>query len=286
MKRFVVFLSIGVTVACGASDVGGVAHEQEAGAMTGGSGGSGGSAGSGGASTVDSGGGSAGAAAADSGSDAGPGTDGAADAPSCPAPILVQYAGDFFTPTVATPTWRKDIDMPSGQMFQRIRVDLDFVRGAWASPAPSSGGISNLFWLHRGKKGNHWLNNVVGYMNFKGHGHIEVNDNLGITDPAIWNQALNQALTTTEGTAYHATYVYNAGAHKYWFSVMQGQNEVAHKEGVPLLNEVMGQDSWKNGAPGFFIQIGNVAWNGSAPEVPTYGWQYSNLVVKFVPTCN
>jgi hypothetical protein len=280
MKRGLPLLLLGLALGCGNSDADAVAHEQDAGTATGGSGGS---------VAIDSGGGFAGVAGTDggieSGSDADATTDAGPDAPSCPPPTVFEYAGPF-VPSLATPTWRADIDMPSGQVFQRIRVDLDFVRGPWASPAPSSGGISNLFWLHRGKKGNHWLNNVVGYMNFKGHGHIEVNDNLGITDPAIWNQALNQSLATSEGTAYHATYVYNAGGQKYWFSVTEGQTQVAYREGVPLLSEVLAQDSWlANGAPGFFVQIGNVAWDGTAPEVPTFDWVYSNLVIEFFPPC-
>ncbi len=179
--------------------------------------------------------------------------------------------------------------MPVGLTFARIEVEVDFVRGPWATTAPSTGGISNVFWLHRGMAGNHWLNNMVGYLNFKGHGKIEVSTNLGITDPAIWNQALNKSLSTTEGMKYHATYVYDGAGKKMWFRILQDQNELVYREGVPLLDTIDAQDSWKpppQGKPGFFIVIGNEAWDGSGgPEVPTYDWVYTNLVVRFFPAC-
>jgi hypothetical protein len=216
--------------------------------------------------------------------------DATAEEASCPEPIVISRPGHLFSPSVSVPVFREDIAMPSGLFLRKVELDLTFTRGPWASPAPANGGIHNIFWLHRGNKGNHWLNNTVGYMNIKGLHALDLSTNLGITDKAVWSQNLTiDSFPTTQGETFSVRYVYDAAGNVFSFAVLQAGKQIGYREGDPLLDVIQAADCWDPAhpaAPGFFIEIGNLAWDGSGgPEVPTYDWDYADLEIRFFPVC-
>lgn len=206
--------------------------------------------------------------------------------PGCTGAPLVFQVADAFTPTDASPTRRSDFDVADGLVFGRIDVEVDFVRGPWAASAPSGGGMHNVFWLHRGDRGNHWLDNNVGYLNFMGRRDLQAQTNLGITDPEVWTQDITaRSVTTDEGASYHVAYSYDAEGRAYWLELSRAGSTVARAEDVPINTEIVGRDSWSGGSSHFFVEIGHHVWSPSSPgpEVATLGWTYSNLEVRMYP---
>lgn len=214
---------------------------------------------------------------------------GGPDAQACPPPILISRPGHVFTPSLAAPIYHEDIPMDRDLVLRRIEVDVTFKRGPWASPAPSSGGIHNVFWLHRGRKGDKWLNNCAGYVNIKGLRTLEANDNLGITDAAIWNQAISQSFHAVEGETYEVRYVYDAVGSVYSLKAFHAGQLIVNRSGDPLLDQVEAANCWPGSGcvhPGFFFEMGQPPWDGSGgPEVPSYGWDYSDVELRFYPVC-
>jgi hypothetical protein len=224
------------------------------------------------------------------GGDGAPSDSGEPDGATCPAPMVLSRPGHVFTPTVDEPIYREDISLASGLWLRKVEVDLTFTRGPWADPAPPTGGIHNIFWLHRGLQGNHWLNNNVGYMNIKGLHALDVNNNLGITDPDVWSQNLTiNSFPTSEGDRFDVQYVYDAAGNIVSFRVLENGQQIGYREADPLLDVVAAADCWLGAeptTPGMFLVIGNAAWDGSGgPEVPTYGWDYADLEVRLYPVC-
>ncbi len=207
----------------------------------------------------------------------------AADA-TCLGMPFVFTRPEPFVPTVAVPILRVDIPITPVVTYGRIDVDLDFLRGAWAMPAPATGGIHNIFWLHRGVRGGNWLDNVVMYMNVIGRRAFRLSSNLGITDRAIWSQNIEDGFPSVEGQRYHVETMYDAAGQRRSFRVTQGSSVIANAQDVPVVASIPSRSPYPGGQSAFFLEIGVGAWDpAGGPEVPTYGWEYSNVVIRFHP---
>ncbi len=203
------------------------------------------------------------------------------------APLVFEVDAPF-TATESDPIRRTDFDIDDGLVFGRIDVELDFVRGPWASAHPDGRlGMHNVFWLHRGLRGNHWLDNSVGYLNFTAATQMRLETNLGITDESVWSDVLSASrCATTEGERYHLHYVYDAAGRRWWFELSSRDGEViCRQEDVPILTEIVGRSPYSRGASAFFIELGHIVWTPEheGPEVATLGWTYSNVEVRFSP---
>ena len=215
----------------------------------------------------------------------GPMPDAAAPGPCSP---LVLAAHEPFTPTEAEPFRRTDLDIDDGLVFGRIEVELSFVRGPWAAAHPDGRlGMHNLFWVHRGTRGQDWLDNSVGYLNFTAASQLRLETNLGITDESVWSDVLSgSGCATEEGGRYHIHYVYDAEHHRWWFELTTESGEmVCGREDVPLLDRIDGTSTGRRPASNFFVEIGHAVWtpDHDGPEVATLGWTYSDAEVRLHP---
>ncbi|MBX7196324.1 MAG: hypothetical protein K1X94_30000 [Sandaracinaceae bacterium] len=208
--------------------------------------------------------------------------------PTGPCTPLVLDARAPFTPTESEPFRRTDLDIDDGLVFGRIEVELSFVRGPWASAHPDGSlGMHNLFWVHRGTRGQDWLDNSVGYLNFTATTQLRLETNLGITDESIWSDVLSgSGCRTDEGASYHVHYVYDAEHHHWWFELTDAAGEsICGREGVPLLDRIDGTSTGRRPASAFFIEIGHEIWSPGhdGPEVATLDWTYRDAEVRFYP---
>ncbi len=213
----------------------------------------------------------------------------------CPAPpvhtcdpLVFTWDGPF-TPTAAEPVRRRDFDVDDGLVFGRIDVELDVVRGAWASDhAEGTFGMHNVFWLHRGLRGQGWLDNCVGYVNFTAASRLRAESNLGITEGSgLWSDVLSASgAATAEGARHHVSYSYDAEEGRWWLRLSDAAGtSLAYGEGVARVDHIDGRSPYPHGSSAFFLEIGHVPWTAGhdGPEVATLGWTYSAVEVRFYP---
>ncbi len=190
---------------------------------------------------------------------------------ACPPGAWFERAGAFHRPKVHQEVRFFELPLAAGR-YARITVDLDVTPGNWARPAD---GNHNVFWLHRSTR---WAGNVFGYVNIFGpdKDFAKISSNADLPSQNIW--AFTKSTTFSKGEKYHVRYTFDADLRRMEavFTTKTGtpqETEVARVEGTAPTGRIVADGD------SFFIYFGHPT-GLDGPEVPTYGWLYSNLCVQ------
>lgn len=183
---------------------------------------------------------------------------------------LFERPGVFHRPTVGNETERFDIAFPGNPRFKRILLEMDFTHGGWGTPSSNNHGI---VWLNRGDR---WRSNLFGYINAFGPGRNELKLSLNAGLPAGAIVTESAGVVLQPGTTYHVRYDYNTNTNRVTLTLSVGGTPVASLTEFPTVNNINTVDN------NWFLVFGHER-GAVGPEVPTYGWSYSNLRVQWIP---
>ena len=184
--------------------------------------------------------------------------------------FLFEQPGIFHRPTGGNEVKHFDIPMPGNPRYSRILLDMDFTHGGWNNPSSFN---HNIFWLNRG---NIWRSNNFGYVNAFGpnRNELKLTINAGLPAATVVTESAGVALQP--GTTYHLAYDFNTNTNRITVVLSVGGTPVASITEIPTVNSVNTvDDKW-------FIAFGHRP-DELGPELPTYGWSYSNLRIQWVP---
>ncbi len=155
--------------------------------------------------------------------------------------------------------------------LRQMTIDWDVTPGPWSTK--NRAGAHALIWLYRGK----FRGNTVANVNFYGpNGNfVKVNQNIDLPKGA--NTNASGGLQLAQGKVYHFHYVYDMPSQSVVVSVSQDGH---------TLKTIRLASSATNGtltvpAAGMISEFGHYSTQ-KGPEVPTWGWSYSNLRVEMV----
>ena len=103
-----------------------------------------------------------------------------------------------------------------------------------------------------------------------------MNENLDL--PAGGVQAKEVPVPWQKGTLYHLHYVYDFAANSITCDLTSGGATVKSM----AMNGTAKEKAVSIPTQGMIVEFGHYA-NQSGPEVASYGWQYLNLRIEFVP---
>lgn len=187
-----------------------------------------------------------------------------------PGSQVFRRLGNFHTPTVGNESIMFDVPMPGNPTFGRIELDMDVTLGPWNIPNNANHAI---FWLNRGTR---WMSNNFGYVNIFGptSNTFRLITNAGL--PAGQVQRKDQNFAMQSGQTYHVRYVYDTNNNSILLELSQNGQVLVTTRDVPTVNRVSTvENNW-------FLAFGHHT-GAVGPEVPTYGWTYSNLQVVWIP---
>jgi hypothetical protein len=192
---------------------------------------------------------------------------------SCtPGAVCFQEVGTFHTPSSANPVRRLEYPVPGGE-YSRLRFQLDFRNGGWY--AGGSQLLHDLFWMVRNANNR----DMFGYLNFWGPNRNQSLYRHGIGLVTGDKPRLVAPATLQVGETYHVDYIYDTAQH---FTDLKVTNVstgalVVEFQSVPNVNSIH-----FGSADRITIDFGFV--RGVNPlEVPTYGWDYQNLLLELFP---
>lgn len=193
---------------------------------------------------------------------------------NCPSGAIFRKDSAFHRPTPGKEARRFEIPTPTGQVYTRIEVDVDFTPDDWANPAD---GNHAVFWLNRTER---WASNVFGYVNVFGPNKNfgKISTNAGFAPGAQLRAHKTKEVVFEKGVTYHVNYVFDTNLRlmEAIFTTGTGtadEQEVGRATGSTTVNQIRTQE------PGFFIYFGHPTGT-AGPEVRTYNWLYSNLCVQ------
>lgn len=163
------------------------------------------------------------------------------------------------------------IPVPQTLTLRQMTVDWDVTPGPWSTK--NRAGAHALIWLYRGK----FRSNTVANVNFYGpnKNFVKVNQNIDLPQGANTNASGNMQLT--QGKVYHFHYVYDMASKSIVVLISQDGH---------TLRTIRLPASAANGtltvpAGGMISEFGHYSTQ-KGPEVPTWGWSYSNLRVEMI----
>lgn len=205
--------------------------------------------------------------------------------PEPPAPegaFVFSRPGLFHTSLPSNPTYLADMNIGTGRTFSRIRVVFDYRHGSWSNFGSSK--EHNLFWLHRGGTGSlweGWFRHVYGYANIHGPNQNRMRNIYGVDVNTVFASHTNAVIEV--GGNYRVEYIYDGTTFTWTYDITDLSNN-------QLVNRLTGNSfaPVRTGTTGFFfIYMGHsdehVREHPDSPEVPSYGSQWSNLRVEFIP---
>lgn len=190
--------------------------------------------------------------------------------PPPPGSTVFERPGVFHIPRAGNEAEHFDIPMPGNPVFSRIELDMDFTHGGWQTPSSFNHAI---VWLNRGTR---WRSNVFGYINAFGPGSNFVKLLTNVDLPAGAVQTKQQGIVLVPGQTYHLSYVYDTNANRITVDISQNGQSLMTFTDVPTVNNIRTTEN--NWFVVFGHEIGAVG-----PELPTYGWEYANLRVVWIP---
>lgn len=184
--------------------------------------------------------------------------------------LVLDVPGLVHQPEPGNERKRFDLPIPSGRAYQRVEVELVLGVGQWSETAEDN---HNVFWLQRSER---WRGNVFGYLNVFGPPRNAVRVVTTVGHDAGDRDGVERRAKLAFGASYHVRYVFDAA---------QGRTETVLAEiGGDEVVRIVGEapvDEIRSEAPGFFLALGHGAQEAGR-EVPTYGWTYSDVRVRFV----
>jgi len=163
------------------------------------------------------------------------------------------------------------IPVPQALSLRQMTIDWDVNPGPWSTK--NRAGAHALIWLYRGK----FRSNTVANVNFYGpnKNFMKVNQNIDLPQGANTNASGNMKLV--QGQTFHYHYVYDAAAMAILVTVSQN----GHVLKTVRLPASAANNALTVPAAGLISEFGHYSTQ-SGPEVPTWGWSYSNLRVEMV----
>lgn len=187
-----------------------------------------------------------------------------------PGAVVFELPGIFHSPTPGNESRRFNVPFPGNPTYSRIILEMDFTHGGWSADPSDNHGV---FWLNRGTR---WRSNMFGYLNIFGPGtnqlKLATNANLDAGDV----QAKSVGAFFMPGGTYHVRYEYNILESFYEATVTRGDQVVGVVRDIPTVNQI------RTVGENWFVDFGHNL-EAAGPEVPTYGWTYSNLRVQWIP---
>lgn len=202
------------------------------------------------------------------------------DQPSVPGAVLFTRNGTFHVPTKHEPSGIFNIPVPPDSSFKNVIVDFDFYHGGWYAKDPS--GLHSLVWLHRGACcWPKWAANITTFANAFGPGKnaIKMISNMDLPKSASKSKG-DTGAALQPGQKYHAHFEYDTLRGKAWLEITQGGQQVAYLD-MPTTTNRLEPDN----AAAWMIYFGHedIYGQGIGAERPSYGWEYQNLRVEFIP---
>jgi hypothetical protein len=189
-------------------------------------------------------------------------------ATACPAGATCFDApGLFHTPTFGNTTYRQTVNVPAGT-YRQVKVTVDVRNGGWFSSLPD--GIHNIFWLFNGD----WRS-TLGYINVRGPGKnvMTALTHAGMSSP----DRPKAGLSMTPGQTYTLEWVYNASGRQISTILRSASGDVASSINQGAGRNVIASDGT------FDLWVGNPDHrNEGYLEIPSIGWNYSNLHIEFI----
>jgi len=163
------------------------------------------------------------------------------------------------------------VPVPQALTLRQMTVDWDVTRGPWSTK--NRAGAHALIWLYRGK----FRSNTVANVNFYGpnKNFMKVNQNIDLPQGANTNASGNMKLV--QGQTFHYHYVYDAASKAIVVLVSQNGHVLRT---VRLPASAVG-NALTIPAAGLISEFGHYSTQ-KGPEVPTWGWSYSNLRIEMV----
>ena len=173
-----------------------------------------------------------------------------------------------FTPTPGNAISVTELQgLPSGAVFDSVRVEMTFRHGGWHSTAY---GLHGLFWLSLNDTSHA---NTFGYVNVRGPNRNLIAHLANVDLPPPLDPVRSTAgVELLPNRTYHLEYLYD-GPSRLMRTVLRDASGavIAQISDVAPTNRVRVQD-------GFTMQL---ALHRELVEVPTFGWQYQNVRVVF-----
>lgn len=163
------------------------------------------------------------------------------------------------------------VPVPQALTLRQMTVDWDVTPGPWSTK--NRAGAHALLWLYRGK----FRSNTVANVNFYGpnKNFMKVNQNIDLPQGANTNASGNMKLV--QGQTFHYHYVYDAASMAIVVTVAQN----GHVLRTVRLPASAVNNALTIPAAGLISEFGHYSTQ-KGPEVPTWGWSYSNLRIEMV----
>jgi hypothetical protein len=166
----------------------------------------------------------------------------------------------------------------------RITVDWDVTAGPWWSKKPD--GIHNFGYFF----GNRYRSGVIGNVNALGPGKFLVKNMQNFGMPRGTNTNVKASYHVQNGELYHIVYTFDAN-NKNAHTEFQDSNHILLKAIGQNANPGNGQavvlDKYNSSGANDMVMVGEFGnYNTHVPghpEVPTPGWIYANLRIRFTP---
>lgn len=182
--------------------------------------------------------------------------------------LCYSYLAEPYIPRRSAQNHKIFIAVPPGS-YRSVRLQLDVVHGGWRNP---SSGLHNILWLARDSNFD-----LIGYVNLLGPNKNKLHFRHGMGLSAGDKPKIVKNLVTTPGETYHFDYLWDAGADRIELVVTHDGEEVGRIVTEPNARRL----SIGNGNR---IEVAFSFEAGLNPnEPPTYGWEYKNLKLEFVP---
>jgi hypothetical protein len=180
-----------------------------------------------------------------------------------------EYSGLVFTPTRGNETKTLKMVLPAGSVYRTINLRMTVDLTAWSSK--DSGGIHNFFWLYR----NTWASNTFGYLNVRGPNKNKISNLTNVNLPKAVTKTTRIDRALAAGQTYVIDYTYDTRSGKIETLILDRSGGA-----VARLTDSTSANAIRQEGEGFFIQL---SLEGHFFEVPSYGWNYRDLRVDFLP---
>ncbi|HVS63064.1 MAG TPA: hypothetical protein VMT85_06120 [Thermoanaerobaculia bacterium] len=179
-----------------------------------------------------------------------------------------EWPGLLHRPTPGNETRTVMAELTPGSVYRTLKLRLTIDLVAWNR---DTGAIHNFFWLYR----NGWVGNTFGYTNVRGPGKDKVSNltNVDLPRGLVKNVRIDQALQA--GETYVADYTYDTRSGRIELLILDTSGGL-----VARLTDSVSTNVIRQEGEGFFVQVG---LEGHFNEVPSYGWNYRDLRLDFLP---
>lgn len=189
-----------------------------------------------------------------------------------PGSVVYQADGHLHTATTGNPKRILGVPVSRALNLKKMIVEVDFVPGPWNRERVP--GNHAIIWVHRGK----FRSNSVCNVNAFGPNKFTVKSNQNVDMPAGTVTAEEMGLTLEQGKKYHLRYVYDAETLNVTTEIL-AEGAVLKRMSMPgtASNRVLTVP-----ATGLVVEFGHYPGQ-EGPEIPSYGWSYSNLKIEMIP---